>query len=134
MGRIVQPWAILLDLHSAVCFLMQDAFSAIRLRKTLGKASLLLWEERAVQAYTLQDGAEADALEEQRWNAKSASRRSDVVGALRSGLDRLAEVSNKALTRVGSSDLLHRFWTCLEVCMLVMHQHSASGIAHNSKG
>ena len=37
------------------------------------------------------------------------------MSALRSGLDRLAEVSNKALTRVGNSDLLHRFWTCLEV-------------------
>lgn len=73
-------------------------------------------------ALCLQGGAET-APEEQRWSAKGASRRSDVVGALRSGLDRLAEVSNKALTRVGSSDLLHRFWACLEVCMLLQVWH-----------
>ena len=54
-------------------------------------------------------------MEEQRWDKKSASRRADVVGALRSGLDRLAEVSHNALAHVGSSDLLHRFWACLEV-------------------
>lgn len=57
------------------------------------------------------------AFEEQRWDKKGASRRADVVGALRSGLDRLAEVSTSALQRVGSSDLLHRFWTCLEVAI-----------------
>ena len=47
-----------------------------------------------------------------------------MVGALRSGLDRLAEVSNNALTCVGNSDLLHRFWACLEVCMLVLVCHA----------
>ena len=71
-------------------------------------------------AFCLQGGAGADALEKQHWNAKGASRRSNVVSALRSGLDRLAEVSNKALTRVGNSDLLHRFWACLEVRVLLL--------------
>ena len=61
------------------------------------------------------DDNEQGAMEEQRWDKKGASRRADVVGALRSGLDRLAEVSHNALAHVSSSDLLHRFWACLEV-------------------
>ena len=61
------------------------------------------------------DDNEQGAMEEQRWDKKGASRRADVVGALRSGLDRLAEVSHNALAHVGSSDLMHRFWACLEV-------------------
>lgn len=64
----------------------------------------------------LQGESGVGAPEEQRWDKKGASRRADVVGALRSGLDKLSEVSNKALARVGTSDLLHRFWACLEVC------------------
>ena len=62
-------------------------------------------------------------MEEQRWDKKGASRRADVVGALRSGLDRLAEVSHNALAHVGSSDLLHRFWACLEVSISSHYSH-----------
>ena len=69
----------------------------------------------------MQGGTGAQGEGGKRWDAKGASRRADVVGALRAGLDRLAEVSCSALQRVGSSDLLRRFWVCLEARLRPMH-------------
>ena len=62
------------------------------------------------------------------WDKKGASRRVDVVGALRAGLDRLAEVSCSALQRVGSSDLLQRFWVCLEACLYLLQALSDADV------
>ena len=70
---------------------------------------------------TVQGGAGAQGEAGKHWDKKGASRRADVVGALRAGLDRLAEVSCSALQRVGSSDLLQRFWVCLEARPCLLH-------------
>ena len=78
---------------------------------------------------TVQGGVSAQGVSGKHWDKKGASRRADVVGALRAGLDRLAEVSCSALQRVGSSDLLQRFWVCLEARLCPLHTPSDAAVA-----
>ncbi len=77
----------------------------------------------------MQGGLGAQGEAGKHWDKKGASRRADVVGALRAGLDRLAEVSCSALQRVGSSDLLQRFWVCLEARPCLLHALSNADVA-----
>ena len=77
----------------------------------------------------MQGGLGAQGEAGKHWDKKGALRRADVVGALRAGLDRLAEVSCSALQRVGSSDLLQRFWVCLEARPCLLHALSNADVA-----
>lgn len=43
-------------------------------------------------------------------------RRGDVMGALRAGMDKLVAATHGTLQGIGSSEVVQRFWVCLQVC------------------